>query len=288
MESLKVVRWQRYGHDRLYVHGPDGELGWVDLKTDAIHAKTNRSWSTTADRAVAEWKSRNLNDQPRATSPPASSSPRVSTAPQVREWHGRDLARNRSGARVAAEAQARTTWRTHLGRALGLRTAAGAWREGSAGERLVGQTLVWARLFGWRALHSVPVGSRGSDIDHVLIGPGGVVTVNTKHHRGQRVKAGRDAVFVGTRETRYAQNSLFEAGRAARLLSAAAGPPVKVAPIIVVVGASELRGRKTQGVIVLGRGELLLWLLFRRRVLNKATRDELYAIARRETTWVPA
>jgi hypothetical protein len=32
----------------------------------------------------------------------------------------------------------------------------------------------------WRVLHSVPVGSRDSDIDHVVIGPGGVYTINAK------------------------------------------------------------------------------------------------------------
>ena len=34
----------------------------------------------------------------------------------------------------------------------------------------------------WRVLHSVPV-EGGRDIDHVMIGPPGVVTINSKHHR---------------------------------------------------------------------------------------------------------
>jgi hypothetical protein len=169
-----------------------------------------------------------------------------------------------------------------------MRTGADAWRVGSEGERLVGQTLSWARLFGWRVLHSVPVGGRGADIDHVLIGPGGVVAVNTKHHRGQQVRAARGAVFVNNRETRYVQSSLYEAGRASQLLSAAAGEPVKVRPIIVVVGARRLRCRKSQGVSVLGRNELLVWLLFRRRVLGRPARRSLFSFAREETTWMPA
>jgi hypothetical protein len=34
----------------------------------------------------------------------------------------------------------------------------------------------------WRVRHAVPIGDKGSDIDHVVIGPGGVFTINAKHH----------------------------------------------------------------------------------------------------------
>src|SRR4051812_26505092 len=55
------------------------------------------------------------------------------------------------------------------------------WEVGGRGEQLVGAEL--DRLpTGWRTLHAVPVGDRGSDIDHVVLGPGGVFTINAKHH----------------------------------------------------------------------------------------------------------
>jgi hypothetical protein len=38
----------------------------------------------------------------------------------------------------------------------------------------------WAAAAGWHVLHAVPIGTRGTDIDHVVIGPFGLVTVNTK------------------------------------------------------------------------------------------------------------
>ncbi|MBG6212216.1 hypothetical protein RCH23_000129 [Cryobacterium sp. CAN_C3] len=37
----------------------------------------------------------------------------------------------------------------------------------------------------WTVLHAVPVGSGSSDIDHVVIGPAGVFTINTKNHTGK-------------------------------------------------------------------------------------------------------
>jgi len=45
-------------------------------------------------------------------------------------------------------------------------------------------------------LHAVPIGGRGSDIDHVLIGPGGVFVLNTKTHPGGKIWAGRNAIRV--------------------------------------------------------------------------------------------
>jgi hypothetical protein len=33
----------------------------------------------------------------------------------------------------------------------------------------------------WTVLHSVPVGTGSTDIDHIAIGPAGVFTLNTKY-----------------------------------------------------------------------------------------------------------
>lgn len=56
------------------------------------------------------------------------------------------------------------------------------WGRGAAGERKVGAILDGLGP-DWHALHGVWLG-RG-DIDHVLVGPGGVFTVETKSHRGR-------------------------------------------------------------------------------------------------------
>lgn len=192
---------------------------------------------------------------------------------------------------MAATARARTTWVSRCLRLFGVRGADHAWRVGARGERKVGRTLHWARPFGWRALHAVPVG-RG-DIDHVLIGPVGVVTINTKHHRGQYVRAGHSVVFVGRHQVQYAQASVREAERAAQLLQAAGARQVTVTPLIVVVGARRLRGRRTGGVRVMTRGGLLRWLLWhslRPGTGHRVSRDQrrrTYEIARRSTTWTP-
>ncbi|MGL5824525.1 MAG: nuclease-related domain-containing protein, partial [Nocardioides sp.] len=202
----------------------------------------------------------------------------------VDSW--RDLAGNRPGEGVRAEARARTTTVTRVLRLFGVRGEDYAWRVGAQGERKVARTLAVARVFGWRALHSVPLG-RG-DIDHVLVGPPGVVTINTKHHRRQRVRAGRRVVFVSGQERTYGQKANRERGRAERLLAAAGVGGVPVTSIVVIVGARSVRGRRSDGVRILTRRGLLGWLMWQTLTTRTITPDQrtaTYAIARRSTTW---
>jgi hypothetical protein len=57
------------------------------------------------------------------------------------------------------------------------------WRRGASGEEHVGRILDGLARDGWLAIHDVNTG-RGN-IDHVLVGPGGTLTVETKSHRGR-------------------------------------------------------------------------------------------------------
>jgi len=66
----------------------------------------------------------------------------------------------------------RTRVGAFLARALDLKTDEQAWRVGANGEETVGGRLQKLRGHGWYVLHAVSVGKRGSEIDHLLIGPG--------------------------------------------------------------------------------------------------------------------
>ncbi|WP_284255170.1 nuclease-related domain-containing protein [Pseudolysinimonas kribbensis] len=63
------------------------------------------------------------------------------------------------------------------------------WYDGVLGER---QTALELSLLGpeWTILHSIPIGERGTDIDHLAIGPCGVFVINSKRHPGKTVTAG--------------------------------------------------------------------------------------------------
>lgn len=114
-----------------------------------------------------------------------------------------------------------------------------SWYAGAVGERRVADIL--SRLGDeWTVLHSVPVGSEGSDIDHVLIGPAGVYTINTKHHANKDVWVAGRALRVSNHPQHHISNAAFEAGRAAKLLTQASGLTVETAGIVVLVGVRKL------------------------------------------------
>jgi hypothetical protein len=52
------------------------------------------------------------------------------------------------------------------------------WDRGATGEEFVGRVLAQKEAEGWRALHDVSFG-RGN-IDHIVVGPGGVFAIETK------------------------------------------------------------------------------------------------------------
>ena len=58
---------------------------------------------------------------------------------------------------------------------------------------------------------AVPVGEKGSDIDHVVMGPSGVFTLNTKNHIRSNVWVTENVFMVNGRKTDYFRNSRHEA-----------------------------------------------------------------------------
>ncbi|HWD08974.1 MAG TPA: nuclease-related domain-containing protein [Actinomycetota bacterium] len=179
--------------------------------------------------------------------------------------------------------------RTLVARAFRVKTEERSWRIGAKGEAKVGRLL--ADLTGgdprWRVIHSVPVGTAGSDIDHVAIGPGGIFTLNTKNHPDAKVWVAGDTFMVNGQWHPYVRNSRHEARRAAKLLGAVAGVPVSVTGVIVVMGAKSVTVRELPpDVRIVERRQLLPWLRAQPEWLPLAGIDHLYGIARRSTTWV--
>ena len=158
------------------------------------------------------------------------------------------------------------------------------WRVGADGEEEVAWRLRKLGK-GWHVLHSVPVGDRGSDIDQVVIGPGGVFTLNTKNHTGQRVSVTASTVLVNGQNTHYVRNSRFEAERAARFLSAACNETVAVHPVIVVMAAQLTSKGQPPDVSVVARKTIPQWLSRRPVVMNPERVEETFEYARRDTTW---
>jgi hypothetical protein len=58
-----------------------------------------------------------------------------------------------------------------------------SWSQGAEGEEAVGQVLEGLADHGWGVIHDVSFG-RGN-IDHVVVGPGGILAIETKSHGGK-------------------------------------------------------------------------------------------------------
>lgn len=279
-----VRRWKRYGHDRLYVATPLGEpVGWLDLRTGG--ATIERCDLTDAFHAAvtAYLLAQQLPQPPDRPTVPAEEVP----------WT--DLALNRPGCGVRAEAEAllaqmraASRIRTLVSLARDDRTDERAFRLGAEGEEAVGPRLERLAKRGWRVLHAIPVGSRGSDIDHLLIGPGGVFCVNTKNRPHARVWVGEPAIQVNGYATHYLRNSRFEAQRVARALRVQLGHEVPVRAVLVFLTGTvvpRVSIAQMPDVLVLHRLNLNRTLRRTLAMLSTEQVERVYAVARRSSTW---
>ncbi len=117
-------------------------------------------------------------------------------------------------------------------RVLRVHTDERAWSKGARGERFVGWLL--RRLpEGWYVIHDIPVGTGGANIDHLLVGPAGVFTVNTKNLKGEIWLAPKTLLVNGQR-TDFLPKAAAEASRASRFLGAALARPVPVRPVLAI------------------------------------------------------
>lgn len=178
--------------------------------------------------------------------------------------------------------------RTFVARVFGVHTEERAWRVGAVGEEKVADRL--AKLVAkdprWRVLHAIPVGERGSDIDHLAIGPAGVFTINAKYDAGAKIWVGGDTLLVNGARVPYVRNSRHEARRTGRLLSAATGLETSVTGVAVPVRADDVVVKaQPDGVRVVPRFQLARWLRRQPEVLDDVTIAAIHEAARRSTTW---
>jgi hypothetical protein len=283
----------------------DRKLGYRDHTTGADHPADPADATLLTE--IVETHLRDDSASAVAAAPPAPLPPgrvrrteTVSTTSAVAVgWT--DLAAHRPG--QLARERAEEEWevrkeahpiRSRLGRLLNVHTDERAWRIGADGEEAVGDQLekLARKNPRWHVLHAVPVGERGSDIDHLAVGPAGIFTINAKHHPDAKIWVGKDQLRVNGHVEPYIRNSRFEAKRASRILSAAVGFEVAVDALVILFGVEDITIKTEPGekdgstVYVKYRRQAVRWLGKQPTRLTDDQVDAVYEQARRSTTWV--
>lgn len=130
-----------------------------------------------------------------------------------------------------------------------------AWEAGALGERLVAERLSELESEGWRVLHDVHwPGRPKANLDHVLVGPGGVVVLDTKNWTGTVELCGGELRRNGHRAGRI-DSVLDQASAVAALLE----PKHRqfASGWICLIGQADVAGRSNSGVRIEGGDTLV-------------------------------
>jgi hypothetical protein len=132
---------------------------------------------------------------------------------------------------------------------------ASAWRRGAAGERRTARLLDPLERQGWAVLHDLAVPGSRANLDHLVIGPGGVFVIDSKQYRGRLRLDGSGRLWHGRYPLAPTLRAVsFEADQAAQVLP---DPGVVVLPVVAVHGVQVPWGKVVvEGVPVIAAHRL--------------------------------
>ncbi|MGN6760212.1 MAG: nuclease-related domain-containing protein [Leifsonia sp.] len=162
-----------------------------------------------------------------------------------------------------------------------------SWYQGALGEIEVGKFL-GALGPEWFVRHSVPIGADTKDVDHLVIGPGGVFAINTKHHAGASIWIGDHVLRVNNANTHHLKAAQGDSLDVSRRLSGKVGFPVPVTPVIAVLDSRAIKDGRAglnRSVSVLDARNVVAWLIAQPAQVSQ-TKIELIKLAAEEPmTW---
>ena len=283
--ALVVQRWQRNGQHRLYVKDTDtrAQLGYYDVRTGRLSVKDDaRSYEIVS--VLRPYLSGSVPEGI------AHLMPQYPATPEE----------------ILAETEAYETFSASAPRPRPRGVHRPSWPRGTKGERVVGRRLARLGRDGWDVLRAVPE-QGGDEIEHLVVGPPGVFTVSTLHHRGARIRVGGQVVWVDDAIREYLRNARIEAARVSRRLSEALGagvganggvsgtapgaapsqePTVRVRPVLAFVGAAAIDTHDGHPDVLIVAGERLdAELRECRGELSLPERDRIVAAAHRAGLW---
>jgi len=297
----------RSGHgndERLYVRGSDGRrIGWYDLSTGTTQLVDPDPGAAAEVQAAVDAYVAAASPLRRRPSPgsPLSMLPAPRTAPTdrhavsetrsaVSENRNEDLRDRFPGEHVTglllAGAAARASAPAGGGRSAARDPLGPGLRH--LHQAALGQQQVGAALAGlprtWHVMHCVPTSDR-SCLDHLLLGPGGVVVLRTAAHPDRALRVTDDIVRPDGRPVSHVRLLRRQVGIVADRLQ---GPdlPVRLLGVVVVIGTRPVRtGDLPAGVSIVGLGDLARWVADLPTVLSQIDVARLASSAARPGTW---
>lgn len=161
------------------------------------------------------------------------------------------------------------------------------WYTGALGEIEVGRMLS-ALGPEWFVRHAVPIGAGTKDVDHLVIGPGGVFAINTKHHSGARVWVGDYVLRVNNENTHHLKAARADGIDVSRRLATKVGFPVPVTSVIAVLNPHsvvDIRAPHNRPVSVVDARHLVGWLRSFPQQLSDTKLSLLKLAAEEPETW---
>ncbi len=128
---------------------------------------------------------------------------------------------------------------------------------------------------GWFVMRPADLGtlvSQDGEIDHVVIGPGGVFTIHLEHQPAAKVWVSEHKVTINGRDSDRMSQARFGARRAGGLLTTLCGFDVTVQSVLILIGAATVQTLSRPAELhVRTQHDLRDWLCMQPRRLNAGT-----------------
>ncbi len=128
---------------------------------------------------------------------------------------------------------------------------------------------------GWFVVRPADLGalvSQDGEIDHVVIGPGGVFTIHLEHQPAAKVWVSEHKVTINGRDSDRMSQARFGARRAGGLLTTLCGFDVTVQSVLILIGAATVQTLSRPAELhVRTQHDLRDWLCMQPRRLSAGT-----------------
>ena len=159
------------------------------------------------------------------------------------------------------------------------------WLRAAQAEMIVGDVL--ARLpEGYSVYHSLPIRNTAFWIDHLVVGPGGIFSLNAKTHWDRDLDGSLRSIPVDNHAMPYLRDVRFESAQVTTLLAGAMPVDAVIHPVIVLVNPRKiLLARQPVSVTVIDARRLRRWLVAHAPVLSAGEQAALTEVIDDPMVW---